>query len=118
MRTNPKPKAPKHLAPATRRWFTAVVTDWELEPHHIRLLTLAAEAWDRCQQARELIEREGLTTPTREGGHKLHPAVRVENDSQIRFSRLLRELDLDVAPPAESKRPPALRSIQGGARAS
>lgn len=27
-----KAKAPKHLKPATRRWFEAVVEDWDLEP--------------------------------------------------------------------------------------
>lgn len=109
-----KPKAPRHLKAATRRWFDAVVADWELEAHHVRLLTLACEAWDRCQQAREQIAREGLTTSTREGNHKLHPAVRVEDAARIAFARLVRELDLDVAPPAEQKRPPMLRSLRGG----
>jgi P27 family predicted phage terminase small subunit len=104
-------KAPRHLKAATRRWWLAVVTDWTLEEHHVRLLTAAAEAWDRKEQAREQIAREGLTVPTKEGGARLHPAVRVETDARLAFARLLRELDLDVIPPAESKRPPALRSI-------
>lgn len=60
---------------------------------------------------RKLIDREGLTTMTREGGAKLHPAVRVESDCRLAFARLLRELDLDLDPPAEAKRPPSLRSI-------
>jgi P27 family predicted phage terminase small subunit len=104
-------KPPRHLKAATRRWWTAVVTDWQLEEHHVRLLTAAAEAWDRYQMARDLIAREGLTVPTKAGGPRLHPAVRVETDSRLAFARLLRELDLDVTAPAESKRPPALRSI-------
>jgi P27 family predicted phage terminase small subunit len=105
-------KAPRHLRKSTRAWFESVVTEWRLESHHVHLLQLAAESWDRCQQAREVIAREGLTTPTREGGHKLHPAVRVESDSRIAFARLLRELDLDLDPPAEAKRAPALRSVR------
>jgi P27 family predicted phage terminase small subunit len=84
----------------------------------LRLLRLACEAWDRCQQARQLIEREGLTVPTRDGGQKLHPAARVEDASRIAFSRLIRELDLDLDPPAETKRPPMLRSIRGGSHAA
>jgi P27 family predicted phage terminase small subunit len=104
-------KAPRHLRAATRRWWLSVVSDWTLEEHHIRLLTLAGEAWDRCQQARELIAREGLTVNTKSGGPRLHPAVRLETDARIAFSRLLRELDLDVAPPSEGRRAPALRSI-------
>lgn len=107
-------KAPQHLKAPTRRWWEEVCAEWDLEPHHVRLLTLAGEAWDRCAQARELIAREGLTVPTREGGAKLHPACRVEDSARIAFARLVRELDLDVAPPAESKRPPQLRSIRGG----
>ena len=119
MMTDPhKAKAPKYLRPATRRWFEAVVEGWELEAHHVRLLTLACEAWDRCQQARQTIAEKGLTTTTRDGGEKLHPAVRVEADSRIAFARLLRELDLDVSPPAEAKRPPQLRSIRGGPSAA
>jgi P27 family predicted phage terminase small subunit len=104
-------KAPRHLKAATRRWWESVAADWQLEEHHLRLLTLAGEAWDRCAEARELIQKEGLTVATKGGGPRLHPAVRVETDSRLAFARLLRELDLDVTPPAESKRPPALRSI-------
>ena len=40
--------------------FRTVVRDWRLEPHHVRLLRLACEAWDRCAAAREGIERDGL----------------------------------------------------------
>jgi hypothetical protein len=32
----------------------------------------------------------------------------------ITFARVLRELDLDLEPPAQAKRPPYLRSIVGG----
>ena len=108
-----KSRAPQHLRAATRRWFEAVCADYELEEHHVRLLTLACEAWDRGQQARELIRRQGMTTTTRDGGRKLHPACRVEDASRTAFARLVRELDLDVDAPAEAKRPPMLRSMRG-----
>ena len=109
--TDDKPKAPRHLKAATRRWWAAVVNDWTLEAHHIRLLTLAAEAWDRGQEARALVAKDGLCVATKAGGPRLHPAVRVQQEAEIGFARLIRELDLDVAPPAEAKRPPSLRSI-------
>ena len=105
---------PRHLAAPTRAWWRALVGRWELEEHHIRLLTLAAEAWDRGQQARRVVSKDGLTTDTRDGGVKLHPAVRVEQDARIAFARLIRELDLDVNPPKEASRPTRLRSIVGG----
>lgn len=110
-----KPTPPKHLKAATRRWWADVVNDWDLEEHHVRLLTLAGEAWDRRAQARELIAEEGLTVATRDGGAKLHPACRVEDSARIAFARLIRELDLDVDGPAEAKRSPSLRAFRGKA---
>ena len=106
---------PKHLKAATRRWWAEVVNDWTLESHHVMVLTLAGEAWDRRAQARKLIAEEGLPVATRDGGAKLHPACRVEDASRIAFARLLRELDLDIDGPAEAKRPPQLRAFRGKA---
>jgi len=100
-----KMKAAKHLKPATRRWWSSVVADFELEDHHIRLLTLAAEAWDRGQQAREAIAKHGLTFTDRSGSPRARPEVGIERDSRIAFARLLRELGLDVQPPSESHAP-------------
>jgi phage terminase small subunit len=105
------PKPPRHLTAATRRWWLSVVEGWELEDHHVRLLTLAAQAWDRADLARGEVARDGLTVPTRDGGRKSHPALKALEAAEIAFARLIRELDLDVVPPAASSRPPALRSI-------
>ena len=44
-------RAPQHLSRATGAWWHEVVREYELDEHHIRLLTLAAEAWDRGQQS-------------------------------------------------------------------
>lgn len=86
------------------------MAEYELEDHHIRLLTLAGEAWDRGQQARTAIERHGLTYLDRFGAPRKRPEVSVEAESRIAFARLLRELDLDVDAPTPEVRPPALRS--------
>lgn len=105
-----KPKAPQHLRPETRRWWRSVVADYVLEEHHKRLLTLAAEAFDRCAEAREVLTRDGLTIRTGDDSLKAHPAVNIERDSRLAFARLVRELDLDCEPPGEGRRPPALKS--------
>jgi P27 family predicted phage terminase small subunit len=104
--------APAYLAPATRAWWEATVGRWQLEDHHKKLLTLAAEAWDRGQQAREAIARDGLTTVTKDGGTRAHPAVRIESDCRLAFARLVRELDLDLEAPAAASRPAPLRSVR------
>jgi P27 family predicted phage terminase small subunit len=98
-------KAPKHLQAPTRRWWASVVADFELEPHHVRLLTLAGESWDRCQQAREALAANGLTFTDRHGSPRARPEVGIERDSRIAFARLLRELGLDVQPPWENRAP-------------
>ena len=100
-------KVTTHLAPGTRAWFTSVVATYSLEPHHLQLLQLAGEAWDRCQQAREAIARDGLIMLTT---GKAHPAVAIERDSRFAFARLIRELDLDAEPPPSWSRPPGLHS--------
>jgi P27 family predicted phage terminase small subunit len=87
-----------------------VLADYELEEHHVRLLHLACETWDRCQQAREAIDRDGLTIATGDGGMKAHPAVAIERDARLAFARLVRELDLDAGAPSSGTRPPALHS--------
>jgi phage terminase small subunit len=87
-------EVPAHLRPDTARWFCAVLDDYELEEHHVRLLILAGEAWDRCGEAREQLAKEGLTVDTRQG-IKAHPAVRIEADSRAAFAALVKQIGLD-----------------------
>ena len=85
---------------------------FQLEPHHLKLLQLCCESWDRSQMAREELQREGLTVPGREGGIRPHPAVAIERDARLAVARLVRELDFDVGPPPSQRYgpPPLLRN--------
>ena len=57
---------------------------------------------------------EFTAVPGREGGIRPHPAVTIERDARLAVARLVRELDLDVSPPAsERSGPPALFSNRG-----
>jgi hypothetical protein len=87
-----------------------VVEGFELESHHLCLLQLAGEAWDRCQAARKAIGELGLTYNDRHGAPHPRPEIAIERDARLAFARLIRELDLDVELPSEAKRPPALKS--------
>ena len=96
---------PQHLKPATRRWWSSVVADYQLEAHHIKLLTLGAEAWDRCVQARQAIDENGMTYTDRFGAPKPRPEVAIERDSRLGFARMMRELALDDTESPETRPP-------------
>jgi P27 family predicted phage terminase small subunit len=98
------PNPPAHLTAQTKRWWREVTTLFELEPHHLKLLQGAAEAWDRCQQAREILKADGLILTDRFEQKKLHPAALVERDAKTLFAKLIRELAFDV--PQPDSRPP------------
>jgi phage terminase small subunit len=105
------PAPPAHLTPETQAWWRAIVADYDLEPHHLKLLEAASDAWDRMIAARELLLAEGLISVSN-NGTKAHPCISIERDSRAAFARLVRELDLDepMPSPAAYMRPPALRS--------
>ena len=97
-------KPPSHLEATTKKWFASVIAEFALEPHHVRLLTLAGEAWDRGVQARELIAKHGLIYTDRLDVPRARPEIAIERDSRIAFARLVRELGLDSVP--DEDRPP------------
>ena len=85
--------APAHLKAPTKRWWVQVCGNYDLEEHHIRLLTMACEAWDRSQEAREALKKaKSLTYVDRWGCPKKRPEVSIQNESMITFARLVREL--------------------------
>jgi len=106
------PHAPAHLESATAAWWIEVVTTWDLDQHHVKLLTLAAESFDRAVQARTILNRRGLTFKDRFGQPKPRPEIGIERDSRIAFARLLRELDLDIDAPPDETRTPQLRRMR------
>ena len=103
------PPPPPHLRPDTALWWATVAQEFDLEPHHVRILRLACEAYDRGQQAREALAEHGTTFVDRFGQPRARPEVAIERDARIAFARLMRELALDVEAPSEtSARPPMI----------
>ncbi len=58
-----------------------MVRGYALEPHHIALLVKACEAYDRAEQARAIVDRDGLVVVSRLGEPRQHPAIPIERDS-------------------------------------
>ncbi len=100
-----KHKVPAHLSADTRRWIRGILEDYDLDPHHFRILIQTAQAWDRAEEAREKLADEGLTVVDRYGTPKAHPCVGIERDSRTAFFRGLRELALDVPGPEAPRAP-------------
>jgi P27 family predicted phage terminase small subunit len=92
-------RAPPHLDRATRRWWKATAERHDLSDDGLRLLTLAAEAWDRREQARTEIAEHGLTYEDRFGAPRTRPEVAIERDARLAYARIIRQLGLDVEDP-------------------
>jgi phage terminase small subunit len=71
------------------------VKEFDLAPHQLRTLQVVAEAWDRKEEARKVLAREGLSYVDAKGMHRARPEVAVERDSRAAYLRAMRELALD-----------------------
>lgn len=103
------PRPPDHLSKAAASWWREMASTFALdeEPHSVKLLTIAAEALDRREGARQVISREGAFVTDRWGQPREHPAVRVERDAAVLFARCCRELALPIGD-ADAARPPRI----------
>lgn len=92
------PAPPEHLSDDAKQWWNHVVGEYELEPHHLRILQLACEAWDRASEARAQLAKDGPVYHDRFGAPRKHPSVGIEEQARLAFARLVRELDLEGEP--------------------
>jgi P27 family predicted phage terminase small subunit len=96
---------PPHLSPEMKKFFKKIMTDFDLDTHHVTLLTKACECLDRAEEARQMVTADGLTTTDRYGSIKPHPCCKLELDYKASARMLLRELGLDLEPPEPGKAP-------------
>ena len=102
-----QPDPPEHLSPAAARWWSEVVTSFVLESHHVKILTLAAECWDKAATALAAVKNDGMFQADRWEMKHIHPGVKVHQENVALFLRAVRELGLDIEPP-EAARPPRI----------
>ena len=103
---------PKHLTPAAKKWWRTTASEFDLDAHHLHLLTLACEMLDRSADARSIVQTEGAIIRDRFNQSRENPAAKLERDSKITFARLLRELALDIEDPHDTTRPPVITRRQ------
>lgn len=103
-----KPKSSIKLGKVGAKFRRDVLKEYEFnDTHDYRRLDLAAHCLDRIEECHKMIEAEGVFIMDRFDQRREHPAVKTERDQKIVFARLIRELNLDIQPPKES-RPPEL----------
>jgi hypothetical protein len=83
------------LRPAAREWYEAVTTGWNIGPDARELTKAAAVALSRAIEAREILNREGLSYTTKGGIPRAHPMVTVERESMKVYAAILRQLNLE-----------------------
>ena len=98
-------QAPNHLQTETRKWFRQIVSEYELESHHVRLLEMAGSVWDEYEAARKSVAQHGQIFVDRYNQPRERPEVGIARQARIAFARLVRELALDVEPPAPTRPP-------------
>lgn len=99
-------KPPSHLSPAARRWWTQMQREYQIsDAGGLSLLAAAADAWERCREARELLAKDGVVTTDRFGQMQPHPAVRIEHASRAQLLQALKQLNLDLEPVKTPGRP-------------
>jgi phage terminase small subunit len=99
--TSDPPRPPADLSRETRAWWTDIVCNHELAPHQYRTLQAAAESWDRYQQARRLLAKQGLTYVDAKDMIRARPECAIERDSRVAFIRAMRELGLEKSEPPD-----------------
>lgn len=99
--------APSGLSPAARSWWERLHREFDLDDEGAAfLLESALRAFDRMNQAAELIEKHGICIKDRYGQLKPNPACAVERDSRAAMLQAFKSLNLDVIPPLPVGRPP------------
>ena len=90
-------KPPKHLKAAGLNLWKRVSTDFVIDDGAGQtLLETACTMLQRADDARQLIQAEGLVLKDRFGQAKPHPAVAVERDARSLLISSLRALKLDL----------------------
>jgi phage terminase small subunit len=106
-------RAPKNLtdslSKSSKKFFTKILNNYELEDHHLEILSQACHCLDRIEESRLQIKKDGDYILDRFGILKPHPALKTEEKNKVIFARLIRELGLDIEPGSnELGRPPGL----------
>lgn len=92
--------APDYLSPRAAALWKSVVANFELEEAKVGLLLLACKSLDRWEQARAVLDAEGLTYEV-EGKLLPRPEAQIEAAAHRGYLSALRQLNLEEPAPEQ-----------------
>jgi phage terminase small subunit len=78
-------------------WISVFERKDPLQPHEAIIFLKACEAYDRAEQARRILKREGLTYLDRFQQPRSRPEVAIERDNRAQVAKLLTQINLYVS---------------------
>ena len=92
-------KPPRHLSNESRRIWKQLNESWVFDIDSLLVMRVALEAFDRLQDARIVLDREGLTITNKTGAGESktlkHPALESEKVARSGFLQAMRLIGLD-----------------------
>jgi phage terminase small subunit len=109
LRFKPDIPPPEHLSAAAKTSWSHITRDYVMHGDVVglQLLATALTAWDRAEEARRRIKREGLLLKDRFHGRKVNPLLAVEARFMAEYRATIKQLHFDIEPVRPSAgRPP------------
>jgi P27 family predicted phage terminase small subunit len=98
---------PLHLSKRAKELWSQLVDEYDLDDSAAQLLVSALEEFDKCEDAKKTLLKEGNFIRDRFNQRKAHPALAVVRDSRATMLRFFKALNLDLEPLRDSVgRPP------------
>jgi phage terminase small subunit len=100
------PKSPNGLKPPGKRFWKKVLNEYDLsESHDLERLKMACRCLVEIEEAEKTVEDEGRFIKDRFSQTKEHPGARAIRDNKMLFIKIIRELNLDISTPDDSRPP-------------
>ena len=102
---------PKKIRPEAKNLWKSVHKDYQIEDASREILRVACLSLSRFLEAREKLDKEGLTFTTNSGQVKKNPLIEIEKISRQGFLSAMNSLGLEVE--SDNKNRPGRPTIHG-----
>ena len=97
MTTDQRLKPPSHLSKKAKHLWRQITAAFTIDDAPgLMLLTSALEAYDRLNEARAELKRDGISVVDRWGQRKQHPSVQTEASARGQMHQALKLINIDI----------------------